>query len=82
MANVVVEFLVEPFRDGAPGPHVRAAQQAVRDRQLSLSEGPFGSSFQADAQRSAAVIEALVLAAVQAGATRISLQVTRVDDEA
>ena len=42
---LTVEFTIEPFIEGAPGPHVTAAVAAVENRGLIVEFGPFGSSF-------------------------------------
>ena len=75
--NVVVEFLVEPFRDAAPGRHVMAARRAARTLGFKVHHGPFGSTFEGDPQASSAAVAALVEAALSAGASRVSIQVTR-----
>ena len=79
--ELVVEFTVEPFVEGEPGPHVRAALAAAEDAAartgLRVEFGPFGTSI---AGADAAVLDALdavVRAAVAAGATRVSLQLAR-----
>ena len=43
-----LEFTVEPFVEGHPGPHVRAAVDAATAAGVDVEFGPFGSSFQAD----------------------------------
>ncbi|MBU3702201.1 MAG: hypothetical protein FGM58_09180 [Acidimicrobiia bacterium] len=71
-----VEFTVEPFTEGEPGDHVVAALAAVRAEGYTVEVGPFGSSFTCPADRAAAVVERLTASAVEAGATRVSVQVT------
>jgi uncharacterized protein YqgV (UPF0045/DUF77 family) len=74
---LVVEFTVEPFTEGAPGPHVRAAVDAARTAGLAVEFGPFGSTVEgADAEVLDAV-DAILRAAVGAGASRVSMQLTR-----
>ena len=72
-----IEFTVEPFTEGAPGPHVHAAVEAARATGLTVDFGPFGSSVEGDDERVLAAADALVRAAVGAGASRVSLQVAR-----
>lgn len=72
-----VEFTVEPFVPGNPGPHVQAALQAVRDSGIDPEMGPFGTSFEVDENSANAVIGRLVTAAFSEGAERVSLQVER-----
>ena len=74
-----IEFTVEPFTDGAPGPHVRAAVEAARAAGMDVDFGPFGSSVVGDDERVLAVADAVVRAAIGAGATRVSVQVARPD---
>jgi uncharacterized protein YqgV (UPF0045/DUF77 family) len=72
-----VEFTVEPFTEGTPGPHVDAAVDAARGPGLSVDFGPFGSRVEGEDDRVLAAIGAIVEAGLAAGASRISLQVTR-----
>ena len=72
-----LEYTVEPFVAGAPGPHVRAALDAAGQAGLDVEFGPFGTTV---AGADEAVISAagrVVRAAIDAGATRVSLQVVR-----
>ncbi len=39
-----LEFTVEPFVEGNPGPHVLAAVAAVEQHGIHVEFGPFGSS--------------------------------------
>ena len=41
---LTVEFTVEPFVAGEPGPHVQAAIEAARRSGLAVDVGPFGTS--------------------------------------
>lgn len=74
-ARVVVEFTVEPFVEGRPGPHVLAALAAVRALGVDPVMGPFATSVRVEADEAAAVAEAVVRAALGAGATRVSVSV-------
>lgn len=76
MARAVVEFLVEPFREADPGPHVLAARAAARAMGFEVHDGPFGSSFSVVAGGAGAALGAVIDAALGQGATRVSLQVT------
>jgi hypothetical protein len=74
-----VEFTIEPFVDGAPGPHVTLAVAAVEALGVRVDFGPFGSVCtlaDADAPRAVA---ALLDAAYGHGATVVCLTTTRVD---
>jgi uncharacterized protein YqgV (UPF0045/DUF77 family) len=74
VAHIRVEFTVEPFREGsAPGAHVQAALDCLRQAGLPPDVGPFGSAVEGDA---AAVMESLAAAAMAsfaAGATGITM---------
>lgn len=74
---LVVEFTVEPFVEGAPGPHVQAALDAARASGLDVDFGPFGTSVSGPDDEVLATLDAIVRAAVAAGATRVSVQVAR-----
>jgi uncharacterized protein YqgV (UPF0045/DUF77 family) len=78
VAATRVEFTVEPFREGRPGPHVQAAIDAAAADGLALDVGPFGTAFEADVTVAARAVAHLVEAAFGAGATRVSCQVTAV----
>jgi uncharacterized protein YqgV (UPF0045/DUF77 family) len=71
------EFTVEPFVDGAPGPHVRAAVEAAVAAGLTVQFGPFGTSMSGDDAAVLDAVDAVLRAAMSAGATRVSLQLER-----
>ena len=50
---VVAEFTIEPFVEGAPGPHVHAGLDAVRAAGFEPELGPFGSTVTGELARSA-----------------------------
>lgn len=72
-----VEFTIEPFVEGSPGPHVAAAIEAARARGLDVEVGPFGSSCTVDIADVGAVVAALTDAAVSHGATHVNVHVSR-----
>jgi uncharacterized protein YqgV (UPF0045/DUF77 family) len=74
---LTVEFTIEPFVDGAPGPHVRAAVEAAERSGLAVDFGPFGTVVSGDDEAVLAAVDRILRAAVAAGATRVSLQVAR-----
>ncbi|QXC60220.1 thiamine-binding protein [Aquihabitans sp. G128] len=75
---LVVEFTVEPFVEGSPGPHVRAAVDAAEASGLRVELGPFGTSVSGDDDAEVlATVDRVVRAAVGAGATRVLVQVER-----
>ena len=75
--EVVAEFTIEPFVDGDPGAHVTAALDAVRAAGLEPAIGPFGSSVTGEVSAVSAAIARMLEAATEAGATRVSVQITR-----
>jgi uncharacterized protein YqgV (UPF0045/DUF77 family) len=75
MASVRIEFTVEPFVEGRPGPHVLAAIDAVTAMGLPVDVGPFSSVADATADRAVTAVAALLQAALAHGATRVALQV-------
>lgn len=75
--TVHAEFTVEPFHPGEPGPHVAAAFEAAEACGATLEVGPFGTLLRGDSDE--VVFEAVnsaVRAAVAAGATRVSFQLS------
>ena len=71
------EFTIEPFVEGAPGPHVSAAVDAANDAGLEVEFGPFGTSVSGPDDAVLAALHAVLRAAIGAGATRVSLQLVR-----
>ncbi len=73
------EFTVEPFVDGNPGAHVRAAIDAVRRTGLEPEVGPFATTVTGEAALVTEAVAAMLAAASEAGASRVALQVDFVD---
>ncbi len=76
MTRCTVEFVIEPFSDGDPGPHVRAGIEAIEAKGLSVSMGPFGSSVEGEVDSVAPAIDAMVQAAIRDGADRVLVEIT------
>lgn len=75
---LAVEFTVEPFVEGTPGPHVQAALDAAAGTGLQVEFGPFGTELAGDDdQQVLDAVDQVVRAAVTAGATRVAFQVVR-----
>ncbi len=72
-----LEYTVEPFVEGAPGPHVRAALDAAQATGVDVEFGPFGTTVAGGDDAVLAVASGILRAALDAGATRVSLQVSR-----
>lgn len=71
------EFMIEPFEEGAPGPHVLDAIEAVRVRGLEAEMGPFGTTVKGDSATVISALQAMLETAYREGATRVSLQIER-----
>jgi uncharacterized protein YqgV (UPF0045/DUF77 family) len=78
--RIKVEFTVEPFVEGGPGPHVRAALDQVRARGLVVEVGPFANTVDGEHHLVLKAIEPLVTAALANGASAITLGVSRARD--
>lgn len=81
MARVRVEFTVEPFVDNHPGPHVRAAWQAVEARGFELVQGPFSAETAVAEAQAPEVVADVVRAALAGGATHVSFLIDRIGTE-
>ena len=77
---LLLEFTVEPFVEGHPGPHVTAAVEAVQGAGGSVEFGPFGSTCTAPSDTMPVVIAELVRAAFANGASHVTMHVARPDD--
>ncbi|MET9773710.1 hypothetical protein ABZ023_05490 [Streptomyces sp. NPDC006367] len=71
-----VEFTTEPFDlDEAPA-HAVVAREVIEAAELDdVDVGPFGNTAEGDAGTVLTAVDALLRRSLQAGATRISLQV-------
>ena len=74
--DITAEFTIEPFTDGAPGPHVRVAIDVAEAAGLAVDVGPFGTSVSGSADQVLTAVSDLIRAAINHGATRVSLQLT------
>jgi 8-oxo-dGTP pyrophosphatase MutT (NUDIX family)/uncharacterized protein YqgV (UPF0045/DUF77 family) len=74
-----VEFTVEPFVEGNPGPHVTAPVDALVALGIEVEFGPFGSECTVDTERTPDVVSAIVRAALANGATHVTIDVSVVD---
>jgi uncharacterized protein YqgV (UPF0045/DUF77 family) len=75
-----VEFTTEPFELDDFPEHARAARRVVDEAGLSVDVGPFGTSAEGGAQETLAAIGRLLQETLAHGATRISLQVSTLDE--
>jgi len=76
-----VEFTTEPFDlDEAP-PHALAAREVIEAAELdAVDVGPFGNTAEGGADVVLTAVDALLRKALEAGATRVSLQVNVVEE--
>mgnify|MGYP001173155730 FL=1 len=74
--STVAEFTIEPFVEGDPGPHVKAAIAVAEAAGLDVEVGPFGTAVEGETITVLDAVDAVVRAAVANGATRVSLQLT------
>lgn len=76
MARCRAEFMIEPFTEGHPGPHVAAAVAAARAAGLDPDVGPFGTSVTGDPADVLNGLGRVIDDSLAAGASRISVQLT------
>ena len=74
-----LEFTVEPFVEGRPGPHVQAAVDAAVAAGADVDFGPFSSICRVEDERMPDVVAAVTRAAFAHGATHVALQVSAAD---
>ena len=74
---LLLEFTVEPFIEGMPGPHVTAAVAAAEAVGAKVEFGPFGSTCAASDDSMPTVIAELVRAAFANGATHVTMHVAQ-----
>ncbi|MFC5147102.1 hypothetical protein [Streptomyces aureoversilis] len=78
-----VEFTTEPFDLDQVPPHAEAARDALQGAGLdAVDVGPFGNSAEGGGDAVLAAVQQVLSTSLRAGATRVSLQVSVVDDEA
>ena len=75
-----LEFTIEPFVEGQPGPHVVKAVEGVEALGVPVEFGPFGSSCVADAATMPEVVATVTREALANGATHVSLHVEAGDE--
>ncbi|MFI9719856.1 hypothetical protein ACIHFE_09410 [Streptomyces sp. NPDC052396] len=82
MARWRVEFTTEPFDLDRPPPHAVAARRVVEGAGLDAVEvGPFGNTAEGGREAVLAVVRRLLTEAVDAGATRVSLQLNVIEGD-
>jgi hypothetical protein len=78
-----LEFTTEPFDLDEPPPHAVAAREVVLSAGLdAVDVGPFGNTAVGSAEEVLATVDALLRRSLAVGATRISLQVNAIAEDA
>lgn len=77
---LLLEFTIEPFVEGQPGPHVTSAIEAAQTFGYEIDFGPFGSSCSVPVDHAGEVARAVLDAAFAHGATHISLHAARLPE--
>lgn len=72
---MAAEFLVEPFTEGSPGGHVKAAVDAFSDRGLEVELGPFASVAAGGRNEIADAVADMIRNSMAAGATSIRIHI-------
>ncbi|OLT47822.1 DNA-binding protein [Saccharomonospora sp. CUA-673] len=76
MADLEAEFTSEPFRgEGAPPEHAVRAREAAEHAGLTTDFGPLGTSVRGEADTVLEALPAIARAALEGGATRLTLRV-------
>lgn len=70
-----VEFTIEPFHEGRPGRHVTAPTDALREMDVDVEVGPFGSSCVVADDRTGDVVATVVRLAIEHGASHVNVDV-------
>jgi uncharacterized protein YqgV (UPF0045/DUF77 family) len=71
-----VEFTTEPFDLDEPPPHAVVAREVVQAADLdAIDVGPFGNTAEGRADAVLSAMDVLLRKSLEAGATRVSLQV-------
>ncbi len=75
MRRLRVEFTTEPFDLDEPPRHALVAREVVEGAGLdAVDVGPFGNTVEGGSEAVLAAVDALLRKALDAGATRVSLQ--------
>jgi hypothetical protein len=77
---LLLEFTIEPFVEGQPGPHVISAIDAAKALGYEIDFGPFGSSCRVPITQVGQVTKAVLDAAYANGATHVSLHTERLPE--
>jgi uncharacterized protein YqgV (UPF0045/DUF77 family) len=70
-----VEFTIEPFNEGQPGPHVTAPADTLRTMGVDVEVGPFGSSCVVSDDEVGETVATVVRIALDHGASHVNVDV-------
>ncbi len=79
MAQVKVEFTIEPWVDGDPPERVNLCIAAIEALGVDVEVGPFGTSFVASSELASSAVSSVVEIAYANGATHVSIDIEKVD---
>ncbi|PRX48374.1 HTH domain-containing protein [Prauserella shujinwangii] len=78
-----IEFTSEPFRgEGTPPAHAERARHAAEEAGLTTEFGPLGTSARGDAEALLSALPGIARAALDGGATRLTLRLQRPGEQA
>lgn len=77
MSTGRIEILVEPFKEGDPGPHVLAVLKVLDDDRFEVEMGPFSTIAEGSLDELRAVVGQIHDAGFGAGATSIQTRLER-----
>ena len=80
--RVQVEFTVEPFIEGSPGAHVLAAIASMTADGHHVEVGPFSNAIVGEHLAVTESVGRMMTAAVESGATSVSINISPVEGEA
>ena len=73
--ELAAEFLVEPFTEGIPAPHVQSAVEAFAEHGLEVELGPFASVSAGEPDEIAGAVADMIRKSMAAGATSIRIHI-------
>ena len=76
--RIRIEFTLEPFIEGAPGPHVKSALDQLKARGIEAEVGPFATTVEGEHNILLKALEPLITASLANGASNVTLGVTKV----
>jgi uncharacterized protein YqgV (UPF0045/DUF77 family) len=73
--SVRAEFLIEPFVEGSPGPHVKAALEACRAAGFEPEVGAFATTIDGSFDAVSVAVDRLLRAAYENGASAVQVRI-------